>query len=146
MFSTANGNLISVADPDDANVEVTLTATNGTLTLGGTTGLAFSTGDGSADASMTFSGTLADINAALDGLQFDPTAAFEGFASVQITTTDFAAGVAAPKTDVDAVTIEVGDVNTAPVNTRALDPDPRPDRAEWHVAVLVGNRHRDLDQ
>ena len=33
---------------------------------------------------MTFSGTLADVNAALDGLQFDPTAAFEGFASVQI--------------------------------------------------------------
>ena len=69
VFSTANGNLISVADTDDTDVEVTLTATDGTLTLNGTTGLAFSNGDGSADTSMTFSGTLADVNAALDGLQ-----------------------------------------------------------------------------
>ena len=126
VFGTANGNLISVADTDDGSVEVTLTATNGTLTLNGTTGLAFSNGDGSADPTMTFSGTLADVNAALDGLQFDPTAAFEGFATLQITTTDFAAGGGSPKTDIDAVTIEVGDVNTAPVNsvpsTLTLDP------------------------
>ncbi len=126
VFSTANGNLISVADTDDGSVEVTLAATNGTLTLNGTTGLAFSSGGGTSDPSMTFSGTLADVNAALDGLQFDPTAAFEGFAGVQITTTDFAAGGGSPKTDTDTVTIEVGDVNTAPVNsmpsTLTLDP------------------------
>ena len=48
----------------------------------------------------------------------DPTAAFEGFASVQISTTDFGGAYASsPASDVDAVTIEVGDLNTAPVNT-----------------------------
>ena len=118
VFSTANGNLISVADTDDASVEVTLNATNGTLTLSGTTGLAFTLGGGSDDTDMTFSGTQADVNAALDGLQFDPTAAFEGFASIQISTTDFGGvGAGSPATDVDGVTIEVGDVNTVPVNT-----------------------------
>ena len=118
VFSSANGNAISITDTDDTSVEVTLSATNGLLTLSGTTGLSFSAGDGTGDIDMTFSGTLADINAALDGLQFDPTAAFEGFASVQISTTDSGAGGAtSAENDTDAVTIEVGDVNSAPVNT-----------------------------
>jgi hypothetical protein len=118
VFSAGNGNAISVADTDDTNAEITLTATNGTLTLSGLTGLSFSDGDGSADTSMSFTGALADINTAFDGLQFDPTTAFEGFASVQLSTTDFAGGGAGEvKTDIDAFTIEVGDVNTAPVNT-----------------------------
>ncbi len=118
VFSSANGNAISIADTDDTSAEVTLSAANGSLTLSGTTGLSFSAGDGVGDTDMTFSGTLADINAALDGLQFDPTAAFEGFASLQISTTDSGAGGAAsPENDTDAVTIEVGDVNSPPVNT-----------------------------
>ena len=86
----ANGNRIIVRDDSGGNtIDVTLTVTNGTATLSGTTGLSVS---GNGTASVTLSGTLSDINAALDGLQFDPTAAFEGFASVQIATTDFAGG------------------------------------------------------
>ena len=49
-------------------VEVTLNVSNGVLTLAGTAGLVFTAGDGTADASMTFTGTVAAINAALDGL------------------------------------------------------------------------------
>ena len=45
-----------------------------------------SRGNGTANATMTFSGTLASINAALNGLVFTPTAGFHGAASVQITT------------------------------------------------------------
>ena len=118
VFSSGNGNLISVTDSDDTNAEITLAATDGTISLNGTTGLAFTEGNGTDDDTMTFSGLLVDINNALDGLQFDPTVAFEGFASVQIATTDFGgSGAGSPKSDVDTVTIEVGDVNTAPVNT-----------------------------
>ena len=72
VFSTGNGNAISVTD-DDANgasETVTLTAGTGTLTLNGTAGLNFTTGDGTADTTMTFSGTLADINNALAGLSY----------------------------------------------------------------------------
>ena len=48
VFSSANGNLVSINDVDAgaASVRVTLTVTNGVLTLSGTTGLSFSTGDG----------------------------------------------------------------------------------------------------
>ena len=118
LFSTGNGNAISVADSDDTSVSVTLTATNGLLTLSGLTGLSFSAGDGSADATMTFTGTLANVNAALNGLQFSPTTAFQGVATVQIATTDFGrSGASSPKSDTDSVTVEVGVVNHAPVNT-----------------------------
>ena len=66
----------------------TLTATHGTLTLSGTTGLTFSTGDGTADATMTFTGTISAINAALNGLTFTPTPSYSGSASVRIVTND----------------------------------------------------------
>ena len=75
VFSTAGGNAITVADPDSGEpgggaLKVTLAAAHGGLTLGRTAGLAFSDGDGTADAAMTFSGTPAAINAALDGLVY----------------------------------------------------------------------------
>jgi Ca2+-binding RTX toxin-like protein len=56
-----------VADPDASSLTVTLSVASGRLTLSGTTGLSFSSG-GDGTASMTFSGTAAAINAALDGL------------------------------------------------------------------------------
>ena len=69
MFSTGNGNLISISDVDAAAgiVQVQLVSTNGATTLSGTTGLAFSVGDGTADATMTFTGTVAEVNTALAG-------------------------------------------------------------------------------
>ena len=78
-FSTTNGNRILVRDDAGSNaVQVTLSATNGTLTLAGLAGLSFGAGDGTADATMTFTGTLAAINTALEGLVFSPTAAGAG--------------------------------------------------------------------
>src|SRR5207249_7013188 len=78
VLSSGNGNLISISDVDGGagSEQVTLTATDGVITLSGTSGLAFATGDGTADATMTFSGTTAAINTALNGLSFAPTADF----------------------------------------------------------------------
>ncbi len=89
-FSAGNGNLVSISDVDAGSnpVEVTLTATNGAVTLIGTTGLTFTSGDGIGDAAMTFTGTITDINAALDGLGFAPDPDFNGAASLTITTND----------------------------------------------------------
>ena len=42
---------------------------NGTLTLSGTNGLSFSVGSGTNSPMMVFTGTLADINPALNGLR-----------------------------------------------------------------------------
>jgi hypothetical protein len=110
VFSSAMGNAISIGDVDAGGqaVQVTLTATSGTLTLAGTAGLTFSTGDGTADATMTFTGTVAAINTALDGLRFTPTPFFSGAASVQIATSDLGnTGAGGALTDTDSVAVNV---------------------------------------
>jgi hypothetical protein len=93
VFSAANSNVISVTDADSGTVTVTLTSTNGSLTLSGTTGLTFTGGDGTADATMTFSGTLANVNAALNGMSFSATSGYTGPASVTVLTKDGATSV-----------------------------------------------------
>jgi CSLREA domain-containing protein len=90
VFSAANFNVISVGDVDAGAdpIRVTLTATQGTLSLGSITGLAFTTGDGVADPTMTFTGTITAINAGLNGLTFTPNDGFSGTANLQIFTDD----------------------------------------------------------
>lgn len=112
-FSAANSNQISVADADVLNnpVTVMLSVDNGTLTLSQTTGLTFTTGDGTADATMTFLGTLADINAALNGLIFTPNPGFVGTSTLSITSSSTGSpGVGGgTQTATDSVTINVLD-------------------------------------
>ena len=90
VFSSGNGNQIAITDPDGSGgtFEVTVSVTNGTLTLAGTTGLTFTTGDGTSDSTMTFSGTVASINTALNGLSYNPTADYNGSATLTITSVD----------------------------------------------------------
>ena len=72
-----------------ANGFDTLTAINGTLNLSGTKGLSFTPpADGTADATMTFTGTIADINAALDGLTYKGNQDFNGPDTLTIMTDD----------------------------------------------------------
>ena len=106
LFSA--GNQISISDVDNINHTVTLTASHGTLTLGMLNGLTFTTGDGTGDSSMTFSGMDADINAALAGLTFLGATEFNGAASIQIVTSDGAAS------DTDTINITVNAVDDAP--------------------------------
>ncbi len=87
-FNTANSNLISITDDAGDTLVVTLSVNNGTATLSGTSGLTFTTGDGTADATMTFSGTVEDINTALDGLQYDPTTDYSGSDTLTLTSYD----------------------------------------------------------
>ncbi|MCA9051015.1 MAG: hypothetical protein KDA89_19905, partial [Planctomycetaceae bacterium] len=80
MLSGANAITVSDADVHLANpaeLEVTLAATNGTLTLGTfPAGISFSAGTGTNESTFTFTGTIAAINAALDGLTFTPDAEY----------------------------------------------------------------------
>ena len=89
-FSSAGGNRISISDVDagSGSLTVTVTASGGVFSLSGTTGLSFVAGDGIADSTMTFSGTLSRINTALNGLLFTPTLNYNGPASLQITVDD----------------------------------------------------------
>ncbi len=128
VFSAANGNAISVSDADvwlgTNRMEVTLTVTNGTLTVSdldpATNGLTFSVGDGDADTTMTFQGRVEALNRALAGLRFDPTPDYFGPAALTITTDDLGGftgppGAAPPaEQDTDTVNINVTAVNDPP--------------------------------
>jgi len=116
VFSTGNGNAISVSDPDSNPVKVTLTVTHGTLTLSGTAGLSFITGDGTSDATMTFTGTIANINSALNGLSYTGNSDFSGSDVLTITTNDQESVIpGGPLSDTDTVNITVNPVDDAPV-------------------------------
>ena len=121
VFSIGNGNAISVSDPDAgaSPLQVTLTATQGTLTLAGVAGVTFSVGDGTADATMTFTGSQASINAALNGMSFTPSLNYDGPATISISTNDLgASGIGGPMSSpTDTVDIAVVVVNDPPVVT-----------------------------
>ncbi len=145
VFSTANGNLVSVSDVDAgaASVQEQLTVTNGTLTLSGTTGLAFTVGTGSADSTMTFTGTLANINAALAGMTYTPTAGYVGSANLQIVTNDqgnTGPGGSLSDTDNVAITVVADVAPTAVANGYSVNED-----ALLTVAVGTGVLANDTD-
>lgn len=90
IFSAANSNAISVTDVDAGNnsIRVSLTALQGTLSMGSKTGLTFTIGDGTDDATMTFTGTVTAINAGLNGLTYKPTDGFSGTETLEIVSND----------------------------------------------------------
>lgn len=74
VFSQTNGNQITVNDVDSPTgpLSITITAARGTVTLGATGGLTGLSGNGG--TTITASGSLLDLNAAINGLRFQPTA------------------------------------------------------------------------
>lgn len=127
VFSVANGNALTLTDVDAGAglVHVTLSASIGTLSLapaggpfpgltpdGGTTGID--------DTSMGFTGTLADINTALDGLAYKP-GVFAGSATLTIVTNDLGNTGGAARSDTDNLVVNVSFVNVAPVLNGALN-------------------------
>ncbi|WP_137938024.1 DUF4347 domain-containing protein, partial [Chitinivorax sp. B] len=110
-FSSGGSNAISVSDADGDNLTVTLSATgvSGSLVLATTAGLTMIDGDGS-DGTLSFSGAAANINTAMNGLVYTPTANANGAATLQIVTSD---GVAS---DTDTVAMTVTAVNDVPTD------------------------------
>jgi CSLREA domain-containing protein len=86
VFSTATSNPISIADVDAGTnpIAVVMEVSQGTLTLGSTAGLTLIEGDGVDDTAFIFTGTVAAINAGLNGLTFKPATGFSGVVLVQI--------------------------------------------------------------
>ncbi|WP_235116465.1 putative Ig domain-containing protein [Desmonostoc muscorum] len=88
IFRSAAGNAITLNDADAGNslLQVSLYVTNysgsgtpGYLYLGDTSGLSYVSED-----STSFTGTLAAINAALEGLSFYPSSDYNGTANLQV--------------------------------------------------------------
>ena len=79
---------ITVSDIDSASLTVTLVATS-TMSLGETAGLSFTVGNDATDEeTMSFSGSVADINAALATLTYTPTPDEDGDGSITVTVDD----------------------------------------------------------
>ena len=120
-----NGLAISDADaalaPNGVYV-VTLSSTNGTMSVTTNAGLTFSAGDGTADATMTFRGTLSAINTALATAVYAPASNYGGPAEIQLQATDqfgatVATGTGAGTNASDTTAVTVTAVNDAPTNT-----------------------------
>ena len=90
VFDAAHGNAIRIQDVDAGGGQllVTLSADHGLLRLSRVAGLTFMNGTANGSATLTFTGTLADINAALDGLVYEAAANYVGPATLRIVTDD----------------------------------------------------------
>jgi|GEM_PF-2366201 len=88
-FDLTGANEIQVADPDDGGglMTLTLTAQNGTLAVGSTTGLAVVGGSNGA-SSLTVSGTESDLNSALATLDYQGDTDYFGTDTVTATISD----------------------------------------------------------
>ncbi|HYH07456.1 MAG TPA: cadherin domain-containing protein [Thermoanaerobaculia bacterium] len=132
---------ISVSDPDgDVTVQVTLTATKGTLSTNGVTGLAFTTGDGTDDPTLVFTGTTTDVNARLNGLTFKPA---QNYYSNDLSDTDDPGTVTILTNDQGntgsggAQSSNGGTPNSVTVNINAVNDKP----ATPSYTVANGNAH-----
>ncbi|MBP8135045.1 MAG: tandem-95 repeat protein, partial [Rhodoferax sp.] len=85
MFSSTNGNSITVADADGGTLTTTISVANGTLIA---TAFAGATITNNGTGTITISGVAADINGALNGLSFAPTADYNGTAILNVLTSD----------------------------------------------------------
>jgi VCBS repeat-containing protein len=124
VFNLANSNQISISDVDAGTnpVLMTLVATNGTLSTNGVAGLTFTPpgagNDGVDDATLTFTGTIANINTALNGLTYKPTANYYGAAQITITTDDQGnTGSGGALQDSDPIALTISPVNDPPTAT-----------------------------
>ncbi|NER66273.1 hypothetical protein G3436_23445 [Pseudomonas sp. MAFF212427] len=125
-FSSANGNLVSISDVDagSGSLVVTLTSTNGLISLSSTAGLAFHNGNVPGSLVLEFEGTLAQINAALNGMTFTPTPGYNGAASFTITSNDQgSSGSGGAQSDTDAINITVQPLNPSVTNVSVLQGD-----------------------
>ncbi|MEH2109075.1 DUF4347 domain-containing protein [Nostoc sp.] len=122
IFSTANGNAISISDVDAAEgtneIEVTVAVAKGLLSLTNTTGITFTKNNATINTAMTFKGKVADVNNALEGLTYKGNQNYNGADTLTITTNDLGnTGKTTALTDKDEIAITVNPVNDAPINT-----------------------------
>ncbi|WP_439889337.1 VCBS domain-containing protein [Pseudomonas sp. MBLB4123] len=105
VFSSANGNALTVADVDAGSLTTTITVSHGVLTAVAFSGATISS---NGSASVTISGTSEAINGALNGLTYKPTGDYSGSAQLSMSTSDGRAS------DIDTVTINVAPVADTP--------------------------------
>ena len=126
-FSRANANQLSVVDIDAGNANnflVTLSVTDGTLSLLNATGIT-ATGKGTSTTPLLLTGSLSAINTVLaSGLRYSAPVGFLGTTTIVVTSNDNGnTGPGGPKSDVDFLSVSIQtDANDAPVNHLPASP------------------------
>src|SRR5204862_37917 len=127
------------ATSGDEVMQVALGVAHGTLTLGSPSGLTFTAG-ANGTASMTVSGTISNLNGALNGLTYAPSANYAGADTLSLTTSDLGNfGRGGNLIDTDVVPITVNAVNDAPVNTV---PGTQATAENTNLVMSAGNGNR----
>jgi hypothetical protein len=121
-FSTGGGNAISVSDASagTGSDSLTISVTHGTLTLASTSGLTI-TGGANGSASVTVSGTVANLDAALNGLTYKPTTGFSGSDSLSISVNDPGDGLSASGSVGLTVNATIAPAITAPATASVIE-------------------------
>lgn len=113
LFQVADGNAISLGDVDAGAADLTtmLSIEDGALSVGAV--MAGLTVGGDGTNILTLTGTVAEINDALDGLTYTPPTNANGARTLTITTND--AGASPPAETIDSVSIAIAAVEDAGV-------------------------------
>ncbi len=124
-FSVAQGNGITVNDVNPGNLplEVSLTATGGYVSLGSTAGIQLLSGTGNNDSAVSFTGSLANVQAAMEGLKFQAVTS-QGLLQISVTDPGTPAW-GGPRTSTGAVNINLF-IQPIPVIPPSPDPSPQP--------------------
>lgn len=125
-FNDANGNAISISDVDAGSslMIVTMSAVNGTMSLGNTSGVTLVIGSGTDNSVIRLQGTQANINAVLQTLTFKSNTGYLGSASLTIQSNDQGnSGSGGANTDIDTIAINVIPLNpkVTSVSAQGLD-------------------------
>jgi hypothetical protein len=112
-FNFGSNLSIQSSNPNIANT-VTLQVESGTLTLGSTTGLTIT----ETPSGITLTGSITNLNAALNGLVYKPNQDFNGFDTLGMTVDDHSGSLNAITHEF--VVITVNPVNDAPIITTPI--------------------------
>jgi hypothetical protein len=138
VFNASNSSVLSIFDLDAgaaSNMQVNLQVTSGTLNAVDTAGVTIQNDN---TANVTLTGSVANINTALNGLIFTPTGDFNGNVTLTMSTNDAGnTGSGAIGTDNDSLTIVVAPVNDPPVNSVPAAVQSVDENVPGNVDVLV---------
>ena len=161
---TSGTMMLSINDPDagSGNLRVTLTVSNGFISLASTTGLTFTTGDGTDDLTMTFEGTQADLNVALATITYTPDLNYFGSDTLSYSINDlgntggpaniFNGGLGITVTSVDDAAVITGDTiytgnegDAVAGDLNATDVDGLTDGTYFSVSTPASNGTASID-
>jgi VCBS repeat-containing protein len=140
------------SNPDNNTVEITLSVSHGTFVLATIDGLS-GVGDNTGVSSMTFTGTLTAVNAAVNSVVYTPVANYNGSDTLTVSINDLGNvqdGTTDPAlTDSQTIAITINPINDAPVltgvETRATTIDENDVSNEGQLVSVLLGEYGDVD-